>query len=176
MAIILGVDPGLTRCGFGVVASGHKVIDFGLFQSAAGTDPRDRVGFIAKELEKLITTHKPDLIALERVFAQANLRSVMGVAQISGALMAMAYNHAVPLQFFTPSEVKLAVTGHGRAGKEQVAQMVTRVLNLSEIPKPADVADALAVAVTAHKRALGVGTAAQQKWVAAARSANRRLG
>lgn len=176
MAIILGVDPGLTRCGFGVVGSGNKVIDFGLYQTAAGTDPRDRVGEISQQLEKLIAKHKPDLIALERVFAQANLRSVMGVAQISGALMASAFNHGVPLQFFTPSEVKLAVTGHGRAGKDQVAQMVTRILGLTEIPKPADVADALAVAVCAHKRASGVGTAAQQKWVAAAKSANRRLG
>ena len=100
----------------------------------------------------------------------------MGVAQISGALMAAAYKHQVPLQFFTPSEVKLAVTGHGRAGKEQVGEMVTRILKLDEVPKPADVADALAVAVCAHKRAIGVGTSAQQKWVAAAKAANRRLG
>lgn len=176
MALILGVDPGLTRCGFGVVESGLKAIDFGLFQTTAGTDPRDRVGMIAIELEKLILKYKPDLIALERVFAQANLRSVMGVAQISGALMASAHKHNVPLQFFTPSEVKLAVTGHGRAAKDQVAQMVATLLKLEEKPKPADVADALAVAVCAHKRALGVGTAAQQKWVAAAKKANRRLG
>lgn len=176
MALILGVDPGLTRCGFGVVQSGLKAIDFGLFQTTAGSDPRDRVGIIALELESLILKYKPDLIALERVFAQANLRSVMGVAQISGALMASAHKHGVPLQFFTPSEVKLAVTGHGRAGKEQVGEMVTRLLGLDQAPKPADVADALAVAVCAHKRALGVGTAAQQKWVAAAKAANRRLG
>ena len=176
MALILGVDPGLTRCGFGVVESGLKAVNFGLFQSAAGTDPSNRVGTIAEELEKLVVEHKPDLIALERVFAQANLRSVMGVAQISGALMAIAHRHSIPLQFFTPSEVKLAVTGHGRAGKDQVAQMVTRLLLLEEIPKPADVADALAVAVCAHKRAVGVGTVAQQKWVAAAKAANRKLG
>lgn len=176
MARILGVDPGLTRCGFGVVESGLKAIDFGLFQSAPGEDPRDRVGSIAAKLEELIVKHKPELIALERVFAQANLRSVMGVAQISGALMAAAHKHDVPLQFFTPSEVKLAVTGHGRAAKDQVGEMVTRLLKLEQAPKPADVADALAVAICAHKKALGVGTAAQQKWVAAAKAANRRLG
>jgi len=176
VALILGVDPGLTRCGFGVVAAGLSAVEFGLFQTPAGMDPRDRVGQIATELEALILKHKPDLIALERVFAQSNLRSVMGVAQISGALMAAAHKHDVPLQFFTPSEVKLAVTGHGRAGKDQVAEMVTRLLKLEEIPKPADVADALAVAVCAHKRAVGVGTTAQQKWVAAAKAANRRLG
>jgi crossover junction endodeoxyribonuclease RuvC len=176
MSLILGVDPGLTRCGFGVIGSGLNAVDFGLFQTAAGMDPRDRVGQIAQQLEAVVLSHKPQLIALERVFAQANLRSVMGVAQISGALMAIAHRNDIPLQFFTPSEVKLAVTGHGRASKEQVGQMVARVLKLSEIPKPADVADALAVAVCAAKRATGLGTSAQQKWVAAAKAANRRLG
>jgi len=176
MSLILGVDPGLTRCGFGVIGSGLNAVDFGLFQTAAGMDPRDRVGQIAQQLEAVVLSHKPQLIALERIFAQANLRSVMGVAQISGALMAIAHRNDIPLQFFTPSEVKLAVTGHGRASKEQVGQMVARVLKLSEIPKPADVADALAVAVCAAKRATGLGTSAQQKWVAAAKAANRRLG
>ena len=83
--IILGVDPGLTRCGFGVIESeGTKLIDFGLFTSEAGTDPRDRVGKIASGLKEVLSRHRPEVIALERVFAQANLRSVMGVAQISG--------------------------------------------------------------------------------------------
>jgi crossover junction endodeoxyribonuclease RuvC len=127
-------------------------------------------------LNQIISVHKPVLIAIERVFAQANLRSVMGVAQISGALMALAFKHDIPLEFFTPSEVKLAVTGSGRADKVQVSEMVKRTLNLQETPKPADVADALAVAICASKRAQGLGTNAQQKWVAAAKSANRRLG
>lgn len=176
MSLILGVDPGLTRCGFGVIESNLKPIEFGVFQTPAGMDPRDRVGKISEKLEEVVLKHNPQLIALERVFAQANLRSVMGVAQISGALMAIAFRNNIPLQFFTPSEVKLAVTGHGRANKEQVGQMVSRLLNLSEIPKPADVADALAVAVCAATRATGLGTNAQQKWVAAAKAANRRLG
>jgi crossover junction endodeoxyribonuclease RuvC len=176
MSLILGVDPGLTRCGFGVIESNLKPIEFGLFQTTAGMDPRDRVGEISEKLEEVVRKHNPQLIALERVFAQANLRSVMGVAQISGALMAIAFRNNIPLEFFTPSEVKLAVTGHGRASKEQVGQMVSRLLNLSEVPKPADVADALAVAVCAAKRATGLGTSAQQKWVAAAKAANRRLG
>lgn len=176
MSLILGVDPGLTRCGFGVIKSNLKPIEFGLFQTAAGMDPRDRVGKIALQLEEVILKHQPRLIALERVFAQANLRSVMGVAQISGALMAIAYRHDIALEFFTPSEVKLAVTGHGRANKDQVGVMVTKALGLEEMPKPADVADALAVAVCAAKRATGLGTSAQQKWVAAAKAANRRLG
>lgn len=176
MSLILGVDPGLTRCGFGLVESSLKPVEFGLFQTTPGMDPRDRVGQIAQQLEAIVLKHRPQLIALERVFAQANLRSVMGVAQISGALMSIAYANDIPLQFFTPSEVKLAVTGHGRANKEQVGLMVARVLKLSEVPKPADVSDALAVAICAAKRATGIGTSAQQKWVAAAEAANRRLG
>lgn len=176
MSLILGVDPGLTRCGFGLIESNLKPLDFGLFQTPAGMDPRDRVGEISVGLEALIAKHRPHLIALERVFAQSNLRSVMGVAQISGALMALAHRHNIPLQFFTPSEVKLAVAGHGRANKDQVGLMVSRLLGIAEVPKPADVADALAVAICAAKRATGLGTAAQQKWVAAAKAANRRLG
>lgn len=176
MSLILGVDPGLTRCGFAVIELSLKAVEYGLFQTGAAMDPRDRVGQISQELEEVVLKHRPQLIALERVFAQANLRSVMGVAQISGALMAIAFKHEIPLQFFTPSEVKLAVTGHGRANKEQVGEMVSRTLGLSEVPKPADVADALAVAVCAAKRGTGLGTSAQQKWVAAAKAANRRIG
>jgi crossover junction endodeoxyribonuclease RuvC len=100
----------------------------------------------------------------------------MGVAQVSGALMAIAYESNIPLQFFTPSEVKAAVTGNGRATKDQVAMMVTRILKIQEVPKPADVADALAVALCASKRGVAVGTSAQQQWVAAAKKASRRLG
>ncbi len=177
MAIILGVDPGLTRCGFGVIdTSKNEAIRFGMFQSLPSSDPRDRVGAIAADLKQLVQEHHPEMIALERVFAQANLRSVMGVAQVSGALMAIAFDAEIPLQFFTPSEVKAAVTGNGRATKDQVALMVTRILKLQETPKPADVADALAVAICASKRGLNVGTSAQQQWVAAAKKASRRLG
>jgi crossover junction endodeoxyribonuclease RuvC len=173
--LILGVDPGLTRCGYGVI-TGSIAVDYGHFTSSPTQDPRDRVGSIAESLDRIIKTHKPVLIAVERVFAQANLRSVMGVAQISGALMALAFKHDIPLEFFTPSEIKLAVAGHGRADKAQVSEIVKRTLNLEETPKPADVADALAVAICASKRAQGLGTNAQQKWVAAAKTANRRLG
>lgn len=177
MPLILGVDPGLTRCGYGLLRTEDQAaIAFGMFQTKPVQDPRDRVGQISRELEKLIDQHKPNLIALERVFSQANLRSVMGVAQISGALMAIAYSRDIPLQFFTPSEVKAAVTGNGRATKDQVGMMVQRMLQLDELPKPADVADALAVALTASRRGIGVGTPAQSAWVKAAKAANRKLG
>ena len=175
--LILGVDPGLTRCGFGLIETeGSRALDFGLIATPAGMDPRDRVGKIASQLADLVEKHQPAVIALERVFAQANLRSVMGVAQVSGALMHIAYQNQIPLQFFTPSEVKAAVTGNGRANKDQVKQMVLRLTGLAEITGPADVADALAVALCAAKRGGKAGTTAQQKWVAAAKAANRRIG
>ena len=175
MSLILGVDPGLTRCGFALVESNKSVLH-GMFQSDAEADPSERVGKISLELEKLIEKYQPSLIALERVFAQANLRSVMGVAQISGALMAIAHKHSIPVEFFTPSEVKAAVAGHGRASKAQVAQMVTAILKLKEVPKPADVADALAVAICASNKSQIASTPARKKWVGAAKAAKRKLG
>ncbi len=175
MTLVLGVDPGLTRCGFGLV-SGSQAIGYGMFQSDKSDDPTKRVGKIALELEQLIAKYNPALIALERVFAQANLRSVMGVAQISGALMAIAHERSIPIEFFTPSEVKASVAGHGRASKDQVAQMVTRLLGLKEVPKPADVADALAVALCAQNKSQIASTPARKKWVAAEKAAKRKLG
>ena len=175
MAVILAVDPGLTRCGFALL-DGDKVVDFGLFTSAAGQDPAERVGSIAANLEGLVQKHKPAMIALERVFANSNLRSVMGVAQISGALMATAHKAGIAVEFFTPSEVKAAVTGNGRASKEQVGFMVAKQLGLDAVPKPADVADALAVALCAQRRSKTFSTPARQKWVAASKRARPTLG
>ena len=175
--LILGVDPGLTRCGFGLIDSRtKKALDFGHFGSEPKDSPRDRVGQIAASLEALVSKHQPELIAIERVFAQANLRSVMGVAQISGALLFIAHQRNVPVQFFTPSEVKAAVTGNGRATKDQVQGMVIRLTGLEKVPGPVDVSDAIAVALCAAARGGTSGTEAQQKWVAAAKAANRRLG
>jgi crossover junction endodeoxyribonuclease RuvC len=170
---ILGVDPGLTRCGFGVITGSLEVIEFGVITSAANEDPRDRVGKIATELELIIGRTKPAVIAIERVFAQQNLRSVMGVAQISGALLAIAHRSEIPVHFYTPTEVKAAVSGSGRADKAQVGEMVRRTLGLDQTPKPADTADALAVAICAVRKGVA-GTNAQQQWVAASNSARRK--
>jgi crossover junction endodeoxyribonuclease RuvC len=170
---ILGVDPGLTRCGFGVITSTLQVIDFGVITSDANHDPRDRVGLIAAALESVIERSKPEIIAVERVFAQQNLRSVMGVAQVSGALLALAHRKELPVHFYTPTEVKAAVSGSGRADKAQVGEMVRRTLGLDAVPKPADTADALAVAICAVRKGVA-GTNAQQQWVAASNSARRK--
>jgi crossover junction endodeoxyribonuclease RuvC len=175
VALVLGVDPGLTKCGFALVSK-NRAISFGIYQSDKLDDAAARVGKIALELEGLISRERPALIALERVFAQANLKSVMGVAQMSGALMAIAFERSIPVEFFTPSEVKASVAGYGRASKEQVAQMVTKLLGLREVPRPADVADALAVALCAQSRSLVASTAARKKWLAAEKAAKRKLG
>jgi len=135
-----------------------------------------RLALIADALDALLDTHKPDAVAMERVFAQHNVRTVMGVAQASGIVMLAAERAGLPLALYTPSEVKAAVTGDGRAAKAQIGFMVSRILGLAEPPKPADAADALAIAVTHGWRgkAVGPATSAQERWIAAEKAAKRR--
>jgi len=134
-----------------------------------------RLAAIADALEALLAEHRPDAVAMERVFAQHNVRTVMGTAQASGVVMLAAERARLPLNLYTPSEVKAAVTGDGRAAKAQVGYMVARILGLAEPPKPADAADALAIAITHgwRGRAQGATTAAQERWAAAEKAARR---
>jgi crossover junction endodeoxyribonuclease RuvC len=148
---VLGVDPGLTRCGLGVVdgGAGRQVaaVDVGVVRTAADLPLERRLHTVAAEVAEWIARHRPDVVAIERVFSQHNVRTVMGTAQASGVVALMAAQAGLPVAFHTPSEVKAAVTGEGRAGKEQVTAMVTRVLRLAEAPRPADAADALELAI-----------------------------
>jgi crossover junction endodeoxyribonuclease RuvC len=148
---VLGVDPGLTRCGLGVVEGTPgrppTMIAVGVIRTPADLDVAKRLVRIEAELEEWIVEHRPDAVAVERVFAQQNVRTVMGTAQASGVAMVVAARRGLPVALHTPSEVKAAVTGSGRAGKEQVTTMVTRILKLAERPTPADAADALALAI-----------------------------
>ncbi|WP_020387493.1 crossover junction endodeoxyribonuclease RuvC [Kribbella catacumbae] len=148
---VLGVDPGLTRCGLGVVegTAGRPpaLVAVGVIRTPADLDVARRLVRIEAELEEWIIEHRPDAVAVERVFAQQNVRTVMGTAQASGVAMVVAARRGLPVALHTPSEVKAAVTGSGRAGKEQVTTMVTRILKLDERPTPADAADALALAI-----------------------------
>ena len=148
---VLGVDPGLTRCGLGVVdgAPGRQpaLVAVGVARTPAGDDLGARLVALETEVERWLDLHRPDAVAVERVFAQANVRTVMGTAQAGAVAIVCAARRGLPVVLHTPSEVKAAVTGSGRADKAQVAAMVARLLRLPGPPKPADAADALALAI-----------------------------
>ena len=150
---VLGVDPGLTRCGLGVVEGERgrplRALQCGVVRTPSDADLGVRLVAIEAGLEAWIEEHSPDAVAVERVFSQHNVRTVMGTAQASGVAVVVAARRRLPVVLHTPSEVKAAVTGSGRAGKDQVTSMVTRLLGLPERPSPADAADALALAMCA---------------------------
>jgi crossover junction endodeoxyribonuclease RuvC len=183
---VLGVDPGLTRCGLGAVESlgGRRagLIAVDVVRTAADADLASRLLQIGLAVEEWIEQVRPDVVVVERVFAQHNVRTVMGTAQVSGVAMLAAARAGLPVALHTPSEVKAAVTGSGTAGKDQVAFMVTRILSLPATPTPADAADALALAIChlwrdgtgAGMASGGSATPAQRRWVAAAEEARVR--
>ncbi|MCX5379406.1 crossover junction endodeoxyribonuclease RuvC [Streptomyces sp. NBC_00091] len=148
---VLGVDPGLTRCGVGVVegVAGRPLtmIGVGVVRTPAEAELGDRLVAIEAGIEEWLDAHRPEVVAVERVFSQHNVRTVMGTAQASAVAMLCAARRGIPVALHTPSEVKAAVTGSGRADKAQVGAMVTRLLRLAEPPRPADAADALALAI-----------------------------
>lgn len=173
---VLGIDPGLTRCGVGVVDGGIgrplSLVEVGVVRTTADLPIEDRLLLVSRGLETWIDTVRPDAIAVERVFAQANVRTVMGTAQVSGLALVAAAARGIPVTMHTPSEVKAAVTGNGRAEKDQVGAMVARLLRLDAVPKPADAADALALAICHIWR----GPATNRIQAAAAAQAARSVG
>jgi crossover junction endodeoxyribonuclease RuvC len=148
---VLGVDPGLTRCGIGVVEGGPgialRLVGTTVVSTPAGADIGHRLLEIEEQVEDWLTRYRPDAVAVERVFSQHNVRTVMGTAQAGAVAIVCAAKRGVPVAMHTPSEVKAAVTGNGRADKAQVTHMVTRLLKLPDPPRPADAADALALAI-----------------------------
>ena len=148
---VLGVDPGLTRCGVGVVDGGPgrqpTLVQVLVVRTPAEDDIAHRLLAVAIRVEALMDEFKPDTVAIERVFSQSNVRTVMGTAQAAGVVALAAARRNIPVAWHTPSEVKAAVSGNGRADKAQVTAMVTRLLRLDLAPKPADAADALALAI-----------------------------
>jgi crossover junction endodeoxyribonuclease RuvC len=148
---VLGVDPGLTRCGVGVVdgapGAALRMAGVGVVRTPADAPIGDRLVEVERGLESWLDAYAPDAVAVERVFSQHNVRTVMGTAQASAVAILCAARRGLPVHLHTPSEVKAAVTGSGRADKAQVGAMVTRLLRLAEPPKPADAADALALAI-----------------------------
>jgi crossover junction endodeoxyribonuclease RuvC len=148
---VLGVDPGLTRCGVGIVegaiGSPISLVGVGVILTPAEAPLEQRLLDLDQQLSEWINLWKPDVIAVERVFSQHNVRTVMGTGQAAGIALLLAAKAGIPVMMHTPSEVKASVTGSGRANKAQVALMVQKILNLETIPKPVDATDALALAI-----------------------------
>jgi crossover junction endodeoxyribonuclease RuvC len=165
---ILGVDPGMTRCGIGVVDGEPgrtlTLVDVDVVRTPSEADVGARLVAIADALSASIADFAPDVVAVERVFSQHNVRTVMGTAQAAGLAIVAATRAGIPVALRTPSEVKASITGSGTAGKAQVGAMVSRLLKLPETPRPADAADALALAICQLWRG-----AAQARLAAAAR-------
>ncbi|MCU1409024.1 MAG: crossover junction endodeoxyribonuclease RuvC [Microbacteriaceae bacterium] len=148
---VLGIDPGLTRCGVGIVdVAGNRsaaLVHVATLRTSPDLPLEQRLLLLSRGIEALLDEHRPSFVAIERVFAQQNLRTVMGTAQISGVALLLAAQRGLPVSLHTPSEVKAAITGYGSADKKQVGTMVARILGLAAVPKPADSADALALAI-----------------------------
>lgn len=181
---VLGIDPGLTRCGVGIVDVAADrtatLVHVDVIRSSPDTPIEQRLRIVADGLRRAIVVHGPAVVAVERVFAQLNRSTVMGTAQASGIALLVAAEHGLPAATHTPTEVKAAITGYGSADKRQVQTMVARILRLEELPRPADAADALALALC-HGWRRGAPTAggggaltpAQKAWADAERLARR---
>jgi crossover junction endodeoxyribonuclease RuvC len=149
-SVVLGVDPGVSRCGYGAVArSGQQLtaVACGVVRTPPGDPLPQRLADLAAELELLVDETGPAAIVVERVLFQVNARTAMSVGQASGLVLTIAGRRGIPVVHYSPNEVKLAVAGHGSAGKDQVQEMVKRLLRLGAAPRPADAADALALAI-----------------------------
>jgi crossover junction endodeoxyribonuclease RuvC len=151
---VLGIDPGLTRCGFGLVESdlalpeSFRAVAAGVLSTSPDHTVESRLAELAGEIRRLYDDLQPDVVVVERVFYQRNAKTAIPVAQASGVAIALAGERGLPVRQFTAHESKLAVTGYGHAKKDQVQTMVARLCGLQEIPKPADASDALALAIT----------------------------
>jgi crossover junction endodeoxyribonuclease RuvC len=159
---VLGIDPGVSRCGYGAVVRGVGgslvAASFGVIHTETEAELPERLAVLHRELEGLVRDLRPCALAVERVLFQVNTRTAMSVGQASGLALAVAGRTGVPVFHYSPNEVKLSVTGDGTAGKPQVQEMVARLLKLARPPRPADAADALGLAVC-HLGSAGVRTA-----------------
>jgi crossover junction endodeoxyribonuclease RuvC len=159
---VLGVDPGLGRCGWAVLdRHGSRVVAAGYGTIQTGGDQvAPRLAELARRLREVLAAHRPEALAIERVFFNANVRTAMTVGQASGVVLLLAAEHGLPVAAYTPPQVKQAVTGTGGAPKEQVGYMVRALLGLDAVPTPADTADALAVALChlQHAGLAGLGS------------------
>lgn len=179
---VLGIDPGLTRCGVGIVdverSRRANLVHVDVIRTPSDAPLGERLAAVARGIRSVLESHAPDAVAVERVFAQHNSHTVMGTAQASGVALLLAAEAGLPTATHTPSEVKAAVTGYGSADKRQVQAMIARILRLDAPPQPADAADALAIALCHAWRRGGAApgateslTPAQRAWANAERVA-----
>lgn len=149
--IILGIDPGIARCGWGLIETKNselKTKNFGCIETKAILSKEKRLLVIYKEVKNLIEKYKPRVVAIEELFFNTNVKTALAVGEARGVVLLACGKKNIPISVFTPLEVKMAITGYGRAEKTQIGQMVKALLKLKEIPKPDDTTDALAVALT----------------------------
>jgi crossover junction endodeoxyribonuclease RuvC len=155
---VLGIDPGTAACGFGVVAVGSglraTLIECGVIRTRPSDPLPSRLLVIFESISELIERHRPDAVAIENVFHGSNTRTALVLGHARGVIMVVAERAGIPVAEITPAEVKRAVTGSGRATKDQVGAMVARLLRLKDAPRPADAADGVAIALTQLTRAL----------------------
>lgn len=148
---VMGIDPGLTRCGLSVVQAGRGravlPVSVGVIRTPSDAELTERLLRISRAVGDWMDEYSPDVVAIERLFERGNVSTVIHTAHAVGVLMLAAAERKIPVHMYTPSEVKKAVSGNGRADKKQMTAMITRILGLAEAPKPADAADALALAV-----------------------------
>lgn len=148
---VIGIDPGLALMGFGVVESDgyrFKVLDYGVLETPAHTKDGDRLLCLFKGLNELFEKYQPDAVSVEELFFNKNVKTAIAVGQARGVALLAVTNFGIPLFEYTPLQAKQAVVGYGRAERQQIQHMVKTILNLKEIPKPDDAADALAIAIT----------------------------
>ena len=148
--IVLGSDPGTARTGDGIVSrdgNAIRLLDFGCFETTNDRPLSDRLALIHAGISDLIETHVPEAVGVERLFFNKNVQTAFAVGQARGVILLAAAQHGLPVAEYGPHEVKMAVTGYGRAPKEQVQRMVQMLLGMEELPRPDDAADALAVAI-----------------------------
>lgn len=149
--LALGIDPGTATTGFGLVretASGSlEMVAYGTVLTPAGMEPEKRLEILYQQLNDLILLHRPDCAAVEKLFFRRNVTTAISVGQARGVVLLCMASHALPVAEYTPMEVKVAVSGYGGADKQQVQAMVRAILQMDELPRPDDAADALAVAI-----------------------------
>lgn len=144
---VLGIDPGLTTTGYGLVTAGPRAVVAGVVRTSPKTPVAQRLFELYRDLTDLVAEHHPTVVAIEQVFSNRNLQTVANVGRASGVAMLVAAQADLPVHEYTPSSVKRAVAGYGNAPKDQVQKMVAQRLGLADLPRPADAADALAVAL-----------------------------